>query len=152
MPRKTTKKATKARKPAKKETKKVVAPARQIDNRIKELGDWRGAALAEVRAVIKKADPAIIEEWKWAKANSSGVPVWYHNGIVCTGETYKDKVKLTFAKGASLRGVQGLFNSSKEGNVRRALDIFEGDRIKKTELARAVKAAVARNLKSRPPK
>ena len=181
MPRKASKKATKARKPAKKTTRKpakkavrkpakkatkkavkrtakktakksakTVAPAKKIDQLIRELGDWRGATLAEVRAVIKKADPAIVEMWMWEKPSSGGVPVWYHNGIVCTGEPYKDKVKLTFAKGASVKS--RLFNSSLEGNVRRAIDIHEGEKIKKTDLAKVIKAAVAVNLKKRPPR
>jgi hypothetical protein len=100
-----------------------------IDNRIKELGDWRGKMLAKVRNIIHAADPEIVEEWKWAKASSPGTPVWSHGGIVCTGETYKSVVKMTFAKGAALKDPKGLFNSSLEGNVRRAIDIQEGDKI-----------------------
>ena len=99
------------------------SPSAFIDNRIKDLGDWRGKMLAKVRDIIHQADPEIVEEWKWAKATSPGVPVWSHGGIVCTGETYKDHVKMTFAKGAALKDPSGLFNSSLEGNVRRAIDI-----------------------------
>jgi hypothetical protein len=98
-----------------------------IDAKIKELGDWRGKALAKVRAIVHAADPEIVEEWKWAKATSPGTPVFSHGGIVCTGETYKNAVKMTFAKGAALKDPSGLFNSSLEGNVRRAIDIHEGD-------------------------
>jgi hypothetical protein len=105
-----------------------------IDNRIKELGDWRGKMLAKVRNIIHAADPEIVEEWKWAKASSPGTPVWSHGGIVCTGETYKSVVKMTFAKGAALKDPKGLFNSSLEGNVRRAIDIQEGDKIDEVAL------------------
>ena len=105
-------------------TPKDESPSRLIDARIKELGDWRGKTLARVRALIKKADPEVVEEWKWR-----GVPVWSHNGIICTGETYKSVVKLTFAKGASLKDPKGLFNASLEGNTRRAIDLHEGDEI-----------------------
>jgi hypothetical protein len=117
----------------------------QIDRRIHELGDWRGKTLGRVREVIRKADPDVVEEWKWAKATSPGVPVWSHGGIICTGETYKDKVKLTFAKGASLADPTGLFNSSLEGNVRRAVDFFEGDQLDEQALAGLVRAAVTLN-------
>ena len=112
-----------------------------IDERIKELGDWRGKMLASVRTIIHEAGPEIIEEWKWM-----GTPVWSHGGIVCTGETYKSVVKLTFAKGAALKDPSRLFNSSLEGNVRRAIDIREGDTIDKKALADLVRAAVALNL------
>src|SRR5581483_6293066 len=100
-----------------------------IDEKIKQLGDWRGKTLAKVREIIHKADPEIVEEVKWAKATNPGTPVWSHGGIICTGETYKNVVKMTFAKGASLKDPSGLFNSSLEGNVRRAIDIHEGDNI-----------------------
>lgn len=115
-----------------------------IDARIAELGDWRGAMLARVRAVIKQADPAVTEEWKWR-----GVPVWSHGGIICTGETYKQIVKLTFIKGASLPDPAGLFNSSLEGNARRAIDIHEGDRLNERALKALIRAAVALNATSR---
>jgi len=118
----------------------------QITARIEELGDWRGKTLARVRELIKEADPEIVEEWKWAKANSPGTPVWSHSGIVCTGETYKSVVKLTFAKGASLEDPSGLFNSSLEGNVRRAIDIREGEQIDEPALKELIRAAVALNL------
>jgi hypothetical protein len=118
----------------------------QIDQRIDELGDWRGETLSRVRALIKEADPEIVEEWKWAKASSPGTPVWSHDGIVCTGETYKSVVKLTFAKGASLPDPAGLFNSSLEGRVRRAIDIREGEEIDEAALKELVRAAVAANL------
>jgi hypothetical protein len=127
------------------------APA-LIDRKIKELGDWRGKTLAAVRAIIREADPEIVEEWKWVKATSPGTPVWSHGGIVCTGETYKSVVKLTFAKGAALKDPSGLFNASLEGKVRRAIDIREGDRVKEAALTDLVRAAVALNLsgKSKP--
>src|SRR5687768_13397313 len=121
----------------------------QIDARISELGDWRGETLARVRALVKEADPDVVEEWKWAKATSPGVPVWSRDGIICTGETYKDKVKLTFAKGASLDDPSGLFNSSLEGNVRRAIDFHEGDKVDETALKKLVRAAVALNSLSK---
>jgi hypothetical protein len=112
-----------------------------------QLGDWRGKTLARVRQIIQSADPEIVEEWKWAKATSPGVPVWSHGGIVCTGETYKNVVKMTFAKGAALLDPSGLFNSSLEGNVRRAIDIHEGDKIDAAALKDLIRAAVALNLK-----
>ncbi len=112
-----------------------------IDERIKELGDWRGKTLAKVRGIIHAADPQIVEEWKWM-----GTPVWSHGGIVCTGETYKNIVKMTFAKGASLKDPSGLFNSSLDGNVRRAIDIHEGDKIDEGALKDLIRAAVALNL------
>ena len=120
-----------------------------IDAKIDELGDWRGKMLAKVRKVIHAADPEILEERKWAKATSPGVPVWSHAGIVCTGETYKSIVKLTFAKGAALKDPAGLFNSSLEGNVRRAIDFHEGDKVNAAALGDLIRAAVALNLKSK---
>ena len=119
------------------------SPSRLIDGRIKELGDWRGETLAKVRALIKEADPDVVEEWKWR-----GVPVWSHAGIICTGETYKAVVKLTFAKGAALDDPAKLFNSSLEGNTRRALDISEGDKINEKALKTLIRAAVALNTAS----
>jgi hypothetical protein len=120
-----------------------------IDDKIKQLGDWRGKTLAKVRAIIHQADPEIVEELKWAKATSPGTPVFSHGGIVCTGETYKNVVKLTFAKGAALPDPSGLFNSSLEGNVRRAIDIHEGDKIDEAALKDLIRAAVVRNLKGK---
>jgi hypothetical protein len=120
-----------------------------IDEKIKELGDWRGKTLANVRNIIHKADPEIVEEWKWAKATSPGTPVFSHNGIVCTGETYKNVVKLTFAKGASLPDPSRLFNSSLDGNVRRAIDIHETDKINEPALKDLIRAAVALNIKDK---
>ena len=119
-----------------------------IDRKIKELGDWRGSTLARVRALIHEADPDIAEEWKWAKATSPGTPVWSDAGIVCTGETYKAAVKLTFAKGAALEDPAGLFNASLLGNVRRAIDIHEGDTLNEAAFKRLVRAAVALNRTS----
>jgi hypothetical protein len=124
----------------KSETTKSEAPSRLIDARIKELGDWRGKMLAHVRALIKQADPEVVEEWKWR-----GVPVWSHDGIICTGETYKSVVKLTFAKGASLEDPSKLFNSSLEGNTRRAIDIHESDTIDEKALKTLIRAAAALN-------
>ena len=123
-----------------------------IDARIKELGDWRGKTLAKVREIIHEADPEIVEEWKWVKATSPGTPVFSHGGIVCTGETYKNVVKMTFAKGAALKDPSGLFNSSLDGNVRRAIDIHEGDKVDEAALKDLIRAAVALNLhlKSKP--
>ena len=120
-----------------------------IDARIRELGDWRGKTLANVRDIIHKADPEIVEEWKWAKATSPGTPVFSHDGIVCTAETYKKVVKMTFAKGAALKDPSGLFNSGLEGNVRRAIDIREGDKINEAALKDLIRAAVALNLKGK---
>ena len=120
-----------------------------IDEKIKELGDWRGKTFAKVRQIIHKADPEIVEEWKWAKATSPGTPVFSHGGIVCTGETYKQVVKMTFAKGAALKDPSGLFNSSLDGNVRRAIDIHEGDKIDEAALKDLIRAAVALNLKGK---
>ena len=123
-----------------------------IDERIKELGDWRGKMLAKVRDIIHAADPEIVEERKWVKPNSSGTPVFSHEGIVCTGETYKNVVKLTFAKGAALKDPSGLFNSSLDGNVRRAIDIHEDDKVNDAALKDLIRAAVALNVigKSKP--
>src|SRR5437660_1120780 len=117
-----------------------------IDAKINELGDWRGKTLAKVREIIHKADPEIVEEWKWAKAASPGTPVFSHGGIVCTGETYKNVVKMTFAKGAALKDPSGLFNASLDGNVRRAIDIHEGDKVDEAALKDLIRAAVALNL------
>ena len=127
-------------KTAPKEAKGEASPSRLIDARIKELGDWRGETLARVRALIKQACPDVVEEWKWR-----GVPVWERAGIICTGETYKAVVKLTFAKGAALKDPSSLFNSSLEGNVRRAIDIHEGDKIDEGALKALVRAAVTLN-------
>ena len=124
-------------------TTKSESPSRLIDARIKELDDWRGKTLAHVRALIKQADPEVVEEWKWR-----GVPVWSHDGLICTGETYKSVVKLTFAKGASLKDPSGLFNSSLEGNVRRAIDIHEGDEIDADAFKTLIRAAAALNRSS----
>jgi hypothetical protein len=123
-----------------KEAKGEASPSRLIDARIKELGDWRGGTLARVRTLIREADPDVAETWKWR-----GVPVWEHAGIICTGETYKAVVKLTFAKGASLKDPSRLFNSSLEGNTRRAIDIHEGDKIDEKALKALIRAAVALN-------
>ena len=120
------------------------SPSELIDARIVELGDWRGETLSRLRALVRQADPEVVEEWKWR-----GVPVWSHDGIVCTGETYKNVVKMTFAKGASLSDPSGLFNSSLEGNVRRAIDFREGDEIDEQALEALVRAAVALNTSSR---
>jgi hypothetical protein len=116
------------------------SPSELIDARIEELGDWRGETLAQIRKLVKDADPEVVEEWKWR-----GVPVWEHSGIICTGETYKDKVKMTFAKGASLDDPSGLFNSSLEGNTRRAIDFREDDEIDGSALKELIRAAVALN-------
>jgi hypothetical protein len=119
------------------------SPSRLIDARIRELDDWRGRTLSHVRALIKQADPEVVEEWKWR-----GVPVWYHDGMICTGETYKSVVKLTFAKGASLEDPSGLFNSSLEGNVRRAIDLHEGDELDGDTFKALIRAAVGLNRSS----
>ena len=130
--------------------KKPVEPAAAfIDQKIKELGDWRGKTLAKVRTIVHEADPDIIEEWKWVKPTSAGTPVWSRGGIVCTGETYKNVVKMTFAKGARLKDPSGLFNSSLEGNVRRAIDIHEGDKLHVVALKDLIRAAVALNLEGK---
>jgi hypothetical protein len=127
-----------------KEAKAGDSPARLIDARIKELSDWRGETLARIRTLIKQADPDVVEEWKWR-----GVPVWSHDGIICTGETYKSVVKMTFAKGASLADPSRLFNSSLEGNTRRAIDIHEGDKINEKALQALILGAVALNTSAR---
>ena len=128
----------------------LMEPAsRSIDEKIKQLGDWRGKTLTKVRAIIHAADPEIVEEWKWAKPKSPGTPVWSHGGIVCTGETYKNAVKMTFATGARLNDPAGLFNSSLEGNVRRAIDIREGDQVNEAALKDLIRAAVALNLEGK---
>ena len=126
--------AKKARSPASK------SPSRLIDARIKELDDWRGAMLSQIRTLVKEADPEVVEEWKWR-----GVPVWYHDGMICTGETHKSVVKMTFAKGAALEDPSGLFNSSLEGNTRRAIDFHEGDKIDEKALRTLIRAAVTLN-------
>jgi hypothetical protein len=116
------------------------SPSQLIDARIKELGDWRGETLAHIRKLIKEADPDVVEEWKWR-----GVPVWYHDGMICTGETYKNVVKMTFAKGASLKDPSGLFNSSLDGNTRRAIDIHDGDKINERAFKALIRAAITLN-------
>jgi hypothetical protein len=120
------------------------SPSRHIDARIKELGDWRGETLSRIRALIRQADPEVVEEWKWR-----GVPVWSHDGLICTGETYKSIVKITFGKGASLEDPSGLFNSSLDGNVRRAIDLHEGDTVDEQALKALVRAAVKLNTSKR---
>jgi hypothetical protein len=125
---------------AKTESQKEKTPSQLIDGRIKELGDWRGEMLGRLRTVIKQADPDVVEEWKWR-----GVPTWYHDGIICTGETYKSVVKMTFAKGAALKDPSGLFNSSLEGNTRRAIDFHEGEKVDEKALKALVRAAVTLN-------
>jgi hypothetical protein len=142
--KKNIKKNMKKNKSGLKEGKEGDSPSRLIDARIKELGDWRGETLARVRSLIKQADPEVVEEWKWR-----GVPVWSHAGIICTGETYKAVVKMTFAKGASLEDPSGLFNASLEGNTRRAIDVHEGDRIDEKALKALIRAAVARNTRKK---
>lgn len=137
------KKSATTKAPAKATTKaatKDKSPSRLIDARIKELGDWRGETLAHIRALIRQALPDVVEEWKWR-----GVPVWYHGGMICTGETYKSVVKLTFAKGASLEDPKGLFNSSLDGNVRRAIDIHEGGELDEDAFKTLVRSAAAQN-------
>src|SRR5437660_5868398 len=128
---------------------RVESASALIDEKIRELGDWRGKTLAKVRAIIHEADPEIIEEVKWVKPTTPGTPVFSHGGIVCTGETYKNAVKMTFAKGAALQDPSGLFNSSLEGNVRRAIDIHEGDKVDEAALKDLIRAAVALNLKGK---
>ena len=123
-------------------------PSQLIDARIEELGDWRGETLSRLRALIKQADPEVVEEWKWKKASNPGVPVWSHQGIICTGETYKSVVKLTFFKGASLEDPSGLFNSSLEGNTRRAIDVHEDDEIDEKAFVALIQAAVSLNESS----
>jgi hypothetical protein len=141
-PAKTTTPAAKRAMPA---AKNVDDASAKIDARIRELGDWRGEVLARVRALIHEADPDVVEEWKWAKASSPGTPVWSHDGIVCTGETYREVVKLTFAKGASVADPKGLFNASLEGATRRAIDLREGARLDARAFKALFRAAVAVN-------
>jgi hypothetical protein len=124
----------------KSDSRKDESPSRLIDARIKELGDWRGKLLGRLRAIVKEADPGVVEEWKWR-----GVPVWSHDGMICTGETYKNVVKMTFAKGAALKDPAGLFNSSLEGNTRRAIDFHEGERVNEKALKQLVRDAVTLN-------
>jgi hypothetical protein len=127
---------------------KEASPSDLIDARIRELGDWRGETLARVRALIRKADPDVVEEWKWVKPTNPGTPVWSHDGGICTGEAYKSAVKLTFFKGAQLSDPKRLFNASLEGNVRRAIDIHEGEQINETAFVALIRAAVALNESS----
>jgi hypothetical protein len=122
-----------------------MAPSRMIDERIKELGDWRGEMLSQIRTLIKQADPEVVEEWKWVKPTNPGTPVWSHDGLICTGETYKNVVKMTFAKGAALEDPLGLFNSSLGGNTRRAIDFHEGEKIDEEALKALIREAVALN-------
>ena len=145
MSKATTATTMKKRKSGSTEGKGEDSPSHLIDARIKELSDWRGETLARVRILIKQADPEVVEEWKWR-----GVPVWSHAGIICAGETYKNVVKMTFAKGASLEDLSGLFNSSLEGNTRSAIDFHEGDKIDEKALKALVRAAVALNTSVRP--
>ena len=135
-----TKKSATTKSSAAKSPAKTESPSRLIDARIKELGDWRGKTLARMRALIKQVAPDVVEEWKWR-----GVPVWYQDGMICTGETYKSVVKLTFAKGAKLKDPKSLFNSSLDGNIRRAIDISEGEKINEKALKALIRAAVALN-------
>jgi hypothetical protein len=121
------------------------APSRMIDERIKELGDWRGEMLSQIRTLIKQADPEVVEEWKWVKPTNPGTPVWSHDGLICTGETYKNVVKMTFAKGAALEDPSGLFNSSLGGNTRRAIDFHEGEKIDEEALKGLIREAVTLN-------
>jgi hypothetical protein len=123
----------------------VESASASIDEKIKELGDWRGETLSRMRTLIKKADPDVVEEWKWVKPTKPGTPVWWHDGIICTGESYKNVVKLTFAKGASLKDPARLFNSSLDGNVRRAIDIQEGEDVDESAFKALVRQAVALN-------
>jgi hypothetical protein len=124
-------------------SKKTESPSRLIDARIKELGDWRGQALSRIRALIKEAVPGVVEEWKWR-----GVPTWYRDGMICTGETYKSVVKVTFAKGAQLKDPSGLFNSSLEGNIRRAIDLHEGEKLDERAFKALIRGAVALNSRA----
>jgi hypothetical protein len=132
-----------------KEGKGGDSPSQLLDARIKELSDWRGETLARVRTLIKQADPEVVEEWKWVKPTNPGTPVWSHAGMICTGETYRNVVKMTFAKGASLGDPSGLFNSSLEGNTRRAIDFHEGEKIDEKALKALIRAAVALNTSAR---
>ena len=143
-PRKVAKKAA-VRRPSR--SREESSASRLIDGKIQELGDWRGKTLQRIRKVIKNADPEVVEEWKWM-----GTPVWSHNGLLCTGETYKNTVKMTFAKGALLEDPSRLFNSSLDGNVRRAIDIHEGEEVDTAALKELIRAAVALNLKSKRPR
>ncbi len=138
------KETTTMKKSTSKEAKGADSPSLLIDGRIKELSDWRGETLARVRLLIKQADPEVVEEWKWR-----GVPVWSHDGIICTGETYKSVVKLTFAKGASIEDPAGLFNSSLEGNTRRAIDIRDGEQLNEASFKKLIRSAVAVNSAAR---
>ncbi len=131
-----------------KSTAQDESPSELIDAKIEELGDWRGKTLSRLRALIKKADPEVVEEWKWRKPSSPGVPVWSHQGMICTGETYKSAVKLTFFKGASLEDPSGLFNASLEGNTRRAIDFHEDDEIDEKAFTTLIRAAVSLNESS----
>ena len=124
---------------------KSKSPSQLIDARIKELGDWRGKMLSRLRTLVKEADPEVVEEWKWVKPTNPGTPVWSHDGLICTGETYKDVVKMTFAKGAALEDPSGLFNASLGGNTRRAIDLHEGEKIDEKALKTLVRAAVTLN-------
>ena len=126
-------------------SRKTESPSRLINARIKELGGWRGETLSRMRTLIKEADPDVVEEWKWVKATNPGTPVWSHDGIICTGESYKSTVKLTFAKGASLKDPAKLFNSSLDGNLRRAIDIHEGETVDAAAFKALIVAAVAHN-------
>jgi hypothetical protein len=126
-------------------SQKGKSPSRMIDERIKELGDWRGKMLSQLRTLIKQADPDVVEEWKWVKPTNPGTPVWSHDGLICTGETYKNVVKMTFAKGAALEDPSGVFNSSLEGNTRRAIDFHEGEKIDEEALKALIRAAVTLN-------
>jgi len=126
-------------------SRKTESPSRLINARIKELGGWRGETLSRMRTLIKEADPDVVEEWKWVKATNPGTPVWSHDGIICTGESYKSTVKLTFAKGASLKDPAKLFNSSLDGNLRRAIDIHEGETVDAGAFKALIRAAVALN-------
>ena len=141
------------KKPVPVESASALAASALIDEKIKQLGDWRGKTLAKVRQIIHAADPEIVEEWKWVKATSPGTPVFSHGGIVCTGETHKNVVKMTFPKGAALESAgnnpSGLFNSSLDGNVRRAIDIHEGNKVDEAALKNLIRAAVALNLKGK---
>jgi len=139
------KKSVTAKKTGAKETNEA-SPSKLIDGRIKELGDWRGDMLKRIRALMREADPDVVEAWKWR-----GVPVWEHDGIICTGETYKEVVKLTFAKGAALDDPSGLFNSSLDGNVRRAIDIREGEKINEKALKALIRAAAELNMSKKKP-
>ena len=125
------------------------SPSQLIDAKIRELGDWRGATLSQIRMLIKQADPDVVEEWKWRKTTNPAVPVWAHDGMICTGETYKNAVKMTFARGASLRDPSHLFNSSLDGTVRRAIDVHEGEQIDEEAFKALIRAAVALNISAR---